>query len=273
MSLARWSIFSKTPYAKRLRLSTSEVSHVPLQCDGPRAASSEPAVWLVAVRGTGIIQMNRDDWINHVVKAYKEAGRDTTGLRDSLCQKAAPQPREDTMQRTMRLPKGNLSGEQKKLVESLLEPLTAYVFQKVGRGDTFGPVTKPQRMYGKKMDLVLKKGSPEYKQVATVLLTFFAELDDLPEAYHSLVLYHTLKKVEIMLRNVFLPSSDTLRSSPEQRVRKMRRLLEAYAPGIDRKAFFKRNPLFVIKRSRMGCLPASTAILCFFLLTLVLLFM
>ncbi len=217
--------------------------------------------------------MNRDEWINHVVAACKEAEMDTSGLRESLCQKTKPQRREDSMQRAMRLPKGELTEEQKKLVESLLAPLTAYVFQKVARDETFGPVTKAQRIYGKKMELMLKKGSVEHKQVANVLMTFFAELEELPEAFYSLVFYHALKKVDVMIRNVFLPSGDTLWASTEHREQKMRHLLEAYAPSINRKAFFKRNPLFVVQRSRMGCLPQSTAILCVFLLTLFLLFM
>lgn len=177
------------------------------------------------------------------------------------------------MQRAMRLPKGELSDKEKKLVESLIAPITAYVFRKVAKGETFGLVAKAQRVYGKKMDLMLKKGSPEYKQVAHVLMTFFAELEDLPEAFHSLIFYHALKKVDVMIRNVFLPSGDTMWGLPEERERRMRRLLEAYAPSIDRKAFFKRNPLFPTGRSPLGCLTGSTAILCFFLLTLVLLLM
>ena len=52
--------------------------------------------------------MNRDEWIDHVITACREAEMDTTGLRDGLCQKPAPQLREDSMQRAMRLPKGEL---------------------------------------------------------------------------------------------------------------------------------------------------------------------
>ena len=215
--------------------------------------------------------MNRDEWVNHMVEACKDAEMDVSGLRERLCQKTLPQRREDSMQRAMRLPKGELAEEQKKLVESMLAPTTAYIFGKVNKRETFGPLSKAQRIYGKKMELMLRKGSAEYKEVASILMTFFAELEELPEAFHGLVFYHALKKVDVMIRNVFLPSGDTLWASPEQRAKKMRRLLEAYAPAIDRKAFFKRNPLFILPRSRFGCLPQSAAILCFFLLTLLLL--
>jgi len=217
--------------------------------------------------------MNRDEWINHLIEACKTAEMDTSGLRERLCQKTLPQRREDSMQRAMRLPKGELTEDQKKLVESLLAPVTAYVFGKVNKRETFGPVSKAQRVYGKKMVLMLSKGSAEYKQVANILMTFFAEVEDIPEAFYGLVFYHALKKVDVMVRNVFLPSGDTLWASTEQRERKMRLLLESYAPSVDRKAFFKRNPLFAVQRSRLGCLPQSTAMLCFFLLTLVLLLM
>ena len=212
--------------------------------------------------------MNRDEWVDHVIQACRKRDVAIEGLAERLCEKTEQQRLNDSMQRAMRLPKGKLTAEQKRLVEQLVAPVAAHVFGKAERGETFGLVEKACRKYGPKIDPVLKKGSEEHKRFARTFMTFFSELESMPKAYHGLILYHVLKNVEIMIRGIFLPSGDRRGATCQQRERQMRHLLEAYTPEVNAEAIFKRSPVFSEKRPLLGCAGTSAMLVTVILLTL-----